>query len=198
MAMNEVAEYPVFNREVLWAKYRECTYYKLSNYAHSKSTSWNKLTHKYTPLDPDLSCKICMKTQDSIISRNPDKTYFEYNLKETDPYGRMSEITVPVICGETLHTISLTGTAVGTEFLYSDILEMDDFYAGFSFTDCRVLDYNKSTSQGMPPQYVDNALSLRDDRLKIISEIVSAKEYALVDNIHKRAMVLSFINQSEE
>lgn len=202
MAMNEVAEYPIFKMEVLWARYNSTTYYTLTKYMQCKNTAWSKLKYTFHSLDYDLATKVAMKTQDCLISRNADKLYYEYHLEVHDALGRSTETTIPVIIGEqspypATHSVILNSTTIGSEFMYSDMLAQDDIYSGFSFTDCKVLSpYEYIDGRTTIPYYTDGILELKEDRLKIIGEVVEQATYALVDNVHKRAMPLFFTNQS--
>ncbi|MBR3980137.1 MAG: Ig-like domain-containing protein [Bacteroidales bacterium] len=83
---------PVVLIEDVQIKYNACTYLKLSDIFSDDNTSWKKL--KYTFTAKNVSVKVCMKTQLSMISTNPDLEYDTLFVTVTDAEGLTTEAEV--------------------------------------------------------------------------------------------------------
>lgn len=83
---------PVVLIEDVQIKYNACTYLKLSDIFSDDNTSWKKL--KYTFTAKNVSVKVCMKTQLSMISTNPDLEYDTLFVTVTDAEGLTTEAKV--------------------------------------------------------------------------------------------------------
>lgn len=83
---------PVVLIEDVQIKYNACTYLKLSDIFSDDNTSWKKL--KYTFTAKNVSVKVCMKTQLSMISTNPDLEYDTLFVTVTDAEGLTTDAEV--------------------------------------------------------------------------------------------------------
>lgn len=189
--MNETSKYPKFLIQVVWVKYNACTYLKLSDIFEFYDGSWKKFKdYIFMPDDPACSAKVCMKTQQSIIVTTQDNTYFNTHIAVSDTVGRRSEMYFPIICGDN-HLLNIVGSVEpGTEFMFSELVSMDEYYNNFSFQDSVIL----SASTDDDAHYTDKLFEIKSDRLRIIGNVEYGNVYALVDNIHKRAMVFHIIS----